>query len=198
MVKPGKEENVGWVFLAQAQPSPAAAFCPLYCSRQSPVKREAKTSCTIASAAQRCQTVHPETCACPCALSCIFRAYHRAPKHMPGLEMEVRTSIPIALLTPVCAPTRPLVCLPAAQRQLYDIYVRSGKISSASAVHAPCLAEQQNICSSQRRSDCAPRTVALRMLARHLAPAKVALSLHGPGSGLVSWLRLSNSLGCSL
>lgn len=177
MVKPGKEENVGWVFLARARPSPAAAFCPLYCSRQSPVKREAKTSCTIASAAQRCQTVHPETCAYPCALSCIFRTYNRTPKHVPRLEMEVRTSIPITLPTLVCAPTCPLVCLPAAQRQLYDIYVRPGKISSASVVHALCLAERRNVCSSQRRSDHAAQNVALRMLAGHLAPAKVASEL---------------------
>lgn len=34
--------------------------------------------------------------------------------------MEAGTDIPITLLIPVCAPTRPLVCLPAAQRQLYD------------------------------------------------------------------------------
>lgn len=140
MVKPGKEENVGWVFLARARPSPAVAFCPLYCSRQSSVEREAKTSGTIASAAPRCQTVHPETCACPCALSRIFRANNRAPKHTPGLEMEERRSIPIALLALARVPTRPLVCLPAAQRQLYDIYVSPGKISSTSVAHALCLA----------------------------------------------------------
>lgn len=132
------------------------------------VTREAKTSCTIASAAQRCQTVHPETCACPCALSWVFRA----PKQMPGLEMEALTSMPPTLPTPVRAPTCPLVCLPAAPGQLYDIYVRPGRISRAS--HAPCLAKQQNVCSIQRQSDPAPRKVARRMLAGHLAPAKGA------------------------
>lgn len=88
---------MGWVFLAGAAPSPAAAFYPLYGSRRAPVKREAKTSCTMASAAQRCQTAHPETCAHPCALSRVFKAYDRAPAHVPGLERRTSEPLPCSL-----------------------------------------------------------------------------------------------------
>lgn len=55
--------------------------------------------------------------------------------------------------------------------------------SQPSAVHTPCLAEQRNVCSSQRRSGRAPRNVSPGCLQGVLPELRWPLCLHGPGRG---------------